>query len=70
MKKSRKAKAFCNIWVYCPYCEEEQNLMHLAYDGRLPSRLRVGESGTERTTNFKTYCFDCGEEFIVPRLEW
>lgn len=69
MKTSKNATWSCSIFVDCPHCGEQQDLIDGDGESRVEN-LMVAERETDRTTNIETYCLDCGEDFIVPGLEW
>lgn len=70
MKKSDKATWSASIFVDCPYCGEQQDLLETDGDPRIEHTLEVGECGTSKTIDIETWCLDCDEHFIVPDLEW
>lgn len=70
MKKSEKALWSAHLFVDCPYCGEQQDLLDYAGDPRIDFNIEVAECDTKRTTDIETDCADCGEEFIVPGLVW
>lgn len=70
MKTSKKATWSASIFVDCPHCGEQQDLIEDDGDPRMDHSIEIAEHGTDKTTNFKTRCLDCEEEFIVPDLEW
>lgn len=70
MKRSEKGVWSCSIFVDCPYCGDEQDLIDNDGDSRLPMNLQLAEHGTDKTKNMEVWCLDCGEEFIVPDLSW
>ena len=69
-KTSEKGTWSASIFVDCPYCGKQQDLVDCDGDPRLPNNLTLGEHRTDKTTNFETWCVDCDEHFIVPDLEW
>lgn len=71
MKTSEKGSWSASIFVNCPYCGEQQDLLE-SDDGdvRVSANLVIAEHGTERTINQETHCIDCNKDFIVPDLEW
>lgn len=70
MEKSARGTWDAHIWVECPYCGEQQDLIENDGDWRLPENIQLGEHKTEQTTDFITWCLDCGEYFKVSELEW
>ena len=69
MEKSDNATWSCSIFVDCPYCGEQQDLIEHDGDPRINYNIKVGEHGTKRTKNLEVTCLDCEKEFIVPGLE-
>ncbi len=69
MVKSKTGLWSCSIFVDCPHCGGQQDLID-GDEGPRVDDLLIAEHGTDRTTNIETYCMDCGKEFIVPSLEW
>lgn len=61
-----KNKATWNLELYtdCPNCKEYVNLLDYAdfWDGR---QLEIAENGTERSSDVRVVCPECGQEFIV-----
>ncbi len=67
---SETATWSASIFVDCPHCGKQQDLLEDDGDPRINCNIMVAEYNTERTTNIETWCLDCGEEFTVPGLEW
>lgn len=70
MKSVETAVWNVSIFCDCPYCGELQDLLDDNGEPRLPENLMLGEHKTDKTTNIKIWCIDCGKDFIIKRLVW
>ena len=70
MKKSKIAKFDVSAIVNCPHCGEVQDLIVQWWDYRLPEDASLSDIFGDQIKNFETWCLDCGEHFIVPKLLW
>ena len=70
VKKSKNAIWYAAIFVDCPHCEQQQDLLEPYDEPRIPHDLELAENKTERTRNIEVQCLNCDESFIIPDLEW
>jgi len=63
--EAKRATWVIHLFVECPHCKEDVDLMDDPDFLSDNPALKVGEHGTDLSSNLDVTCPECGEEFLV-----